>query len=203
MQRNYRAVITRADFLLLASAASLNFAGFFVYVATAPAFLAKLDVTTWGFAWLFMPMIAGIMLGATLSGRLAGRISAHRQITLGYGCMAGGAALNALIVATVPPGVPWHVIPIGVFTVGSSLCAPSLTLLLLDLYPATRGLASSLQGFVQFAFSGVIAGTIAPFLAESLGALAAGMGGFTLLSYALWRVYSARNPSQRSKELIP
>ena len=43
-----------------------------------------------------------------------------------------------------------------------------------------RGLASSLQGFLQFALAAVNAGTIAPMLARSLLALALGMAAFTI-----------------------
>ena len=195
MQRNYRSVIARREFLLLASMPALNFCGFFIYIAVAPAFLQQLGVTTWGFAWLFVPMIAGIMLGATLSGHLAGRIERRRQIAIGYACMATGVALDAAAVAWLAPSVPWHVLPIGVYTFGSSLMTPPFTLLLLDLFPTMRGLASSLQGFVQFAFGGFVSGTIAPMLASSLAGLATGMAGFAAVSYALWIVYRSQHPS--------
>ena len=42
-----------------------------------------------------------------------------------------------------------------------------------------------LQSFVQFTLSGIAAGTVAPFLAHSVGALALGMAGFTLAGFAL------------------
>jgi DHA1 family bicyclomycin/chloramphenicol resistance-like MFS transporter len=90
-------------------------------------------------------------------------------------------------------GVPWSVLPIMIYTMGTSVVMPSVTLLLLDLFPTMRGMAASLQGFVQFTLSAVNAGTIAPFLAHSLKALALGMAGFTLASYALWLVYQCRS----------
>jgi DHA1 family bicyclomycin/chloramphenicol resistance-like MFS transporter len=188
--RNYRAVVTRVDFLLLALIPALNFAAFFLYVAVAPAFLLNLvGVTTNGFAWLFVPMIGGIMIGATLSGRLAGRVSPQRTVRLGYALMFAGAALNLALAWLVPPGVPWSILPIMVYTIGTALLTPTLTLLLLDLFPAQRGMAASLQGFVQFALSAFNAGTIAPLLAHSVAALALGMAGFTGASFALWLVY--------------
>jgi MFS transporter, DHA1 family, multidrug resistance protein len=191
--RNYRAVVTRVDFLLLALIPALNFAAFFIYVAVAPAFLLDLvGVTTNGFAWLFVPLIAGIMIGATLSGRLAGRVSPKRTIRLGYALMFAGAALNLAIAWLVPPGVPWSILPIMVYTIGTAVLTPTLTLMLLDLFPAQRGMAASLQGFVQFALSGFNAGTIAPLLAHSVAALALGMAGFTAASFALWLVYQRR-----------
>ena len=190
--KNYRAVLLRLDFLLLAAIPALNFAAFFVYIATAPAFLGRLGVTTWGFAWLFVPMITGIMIGAAVSGRVAARLTGWRTIGIGYAFMFAGAALEVLAAAAAPPSVPWHVAPITVFTFGSSLAMPSLTLILLDLFPTMRGLASSLQGFVQFAFGGVNAASIAPLLSQSLIGLAFGMLGCTTLSYALWLGYSGR-----------
>jgi MFS family permease len=106
-------------------------------------------------------MLAGIALYAlgSLGCAIARNIeSPQRPIGLGYACMVAGVTLNVIVVALVPPSVPWHVVPIGVYTFGSALMTPSVTLLLLDLYPTLRGRASSLQGFVQFAFPGVTAG---------------------------------------------
>jgi DHA1 family bicyclomycin/chloramphenicol resistance-like MFS transporter len=181
---NYRSVLLRIEFLLLAAIPTLNFAGFFIYIASAPVYLPQLGVTTWGFAWLFVPMIAGIMAGAALSGRMAGRLAPRQTVQAAFAVMLSGVAANAFIVWLVAPGVPWHVVPIMIYTIGSALMMPSVTLLLLDLFPTMRGLASSLQGFVQFAFSGLVAGTIAPFLALSLPGLAAGMAVFALGSVA-------------------
>jgi DHA1 family bicyclomycin/chloramphenicol resistance-like MFS transporter len=194
--RNYRAVLSRVDFLLLALIPALNFCAFFLYIASAPAFLIDLlGVSSLGFAWLFLPMIAGIMAGATLSGRLAGRTSPKRTVRLGYAMMFAGVAINLATCWLVAPGVPWNVLPIMVFTLGSSLAMPSVTLLMLDLFPAIRGMASSLQSFVQFTLSGVVAGTIAPFLAHSVRTLAFGMAGFTLAGFTLWLVYQRRAQS--------
>lgn len=191
--RNYRAVITRFDFLLLAAVPALNFSAFFLYIAAAPAYLVGLlGVSTWGFGWLFVPMIAGIMLGAVISGRLAGRMSPRRTIALGYVFAFAGVGLNLAVVAFVPPSVPWHVLPILVFCIGSAIIMPSITLILLDLFPTMRGLAASLQGFVHFSLSAVNAGTIAPFLSDSLWTLAFGMAAFTLGSFVLWAVYRTR-----------
>jgi len=195
--RNYRAVLSRLDFLLLALIPALNFCAFFLYIASAPAFLMDLlGVSSYGFAWLFIPMILGTMAGASLSGRLAGRASPKRTIRLGYAMMFAGVAVNLATCWLLPPGVPWNVLPIMIYTIGSSLVMPSITLILLDLFPAIRGLASSLQGFVQFALSGLTAGTLAPFVAHSLTTLALGMAGFMLAGFALWLVYQNRARAQ-------
>ena len=191
--RNYVSVLRNRDFLLLATIPALNFAAFFLYIASAPSFLIDLlGVSSYGFAWLFMPMIGGVMIGALVSGRAAGKLSAARTIGLGYLLMFAGATIQMMVAWYVAPGVPWHVLPIMIYTMGSSIVMPSATLLLLDLFPAMRGMASSLQGFVHFVLAAVNAGTIAPFLAQSLKGLAGGMAGFTVLSVALWTLYRRR-----------
>jgi MFS transporter, DHA1 family, multidrug resistance protein len=197
--RNYSTVLRHPDFLLLASIPALNFAAFFVYVAAAPVFLIDLlGVSTYGFAWLFLPMILGVMLGAAISGRAAGRMSPIHTVRLGYILMFAGVAFDLVVAWFVAPGVPWHVLPMMVFTVGSAVAAPSVMLLLLDLFPTMRGLASSLQGFFHFALAAVNAGSIAPLLAHSIKALALGMAGFTLASLCLWLVYLRRLPARAS-----
>jgi DHA1 family bicyclomycin/chloramphenicol resistance-like MFS transporter len=84
------------------------------------------------------------------------------------------------------------VLPIAVYCVGTSVVMPSATLILLDLFPTMRGMASSLQGFINFALSAVNAGTVSPLLAHSLPTLALGMLAFTAASFALWLVYQRR-----------
>jgi DHA1 family bicyclomycin/chloramphenicol resistance-like MFS transporter len=194
---NYRSVLLRREFQLLAFVLALNFAGFFIYIAGAPSFLIDLlGVTTSGFAWLFVPMIGGIMLGAYLSGRFAGRRSPRHTVRLGYALMFAGNALNLAVCWALPPHVAWNVLPVFVYCVGTSLVMPSATLLLLDLFPGMRGMASSLQGFVHFALSALVAGTVAPFLVASLQALALGMLAATVASFTLWLVYQRRARAQ-------
>jgi DHA1 family bicyclomycin/chloramphenicol resistance-like MFS transporter len=190
---SYRSILSKLDFLLLALIPALNFAAFFLYIASAPAFLIDLlGVTTLGFAWLFIPMIGGIMTGALLSGRLAGRRSPLRTIRLGYALMFAGVAANLLVCWLIPAGVPWSVLPIAVYCIGSSVVMPSATLILLDLFPTMRGMASSLQGFVNFMLSAANAGSVSPLLAHSVMTLALGMLAFTFASFALWLLYQRR-----------
>jgi MFS transporter, DHA1 family, multidrug resistance protein len=194
--RNYLGVLRNRQFLLLAAIPALNFAAFFLYIASAPAFLIDLlGVSSYGFAWLFIPMIGGVMMGALISGRAAGRLSAVRTMGLGYVLMFSGAIIQLAVALYVPPAVPWHVLPIMIYTMGSATLAPSAMLLLLDLFPKQRGMASSLQGFVHFVLAAVVAGTIAPFLAQSLKGLALGMAGFTVASAAVWVVYHRQHPA--------
>ncbi len=117
--RNYVNVLRRPEFLLLGAIPALNFAAFFLYIASAPSFLMDLlGVSSYGFAWLFIPMITGVMIGAFISGRTAGMMTPRRTIGLGYILMFIGVATDIGVAALVPPGVPWHVLPIMIYAIG-------------------------------------------------------------------------------------
>ena len=189
----YRRIAADRAFLPLAFAGTLNFNALFVYIASAPAFvlnLLKLDAQH--FAWLFIPAIAGMMTGAFLSGRLAGRLSASATVRLGYTIMLGAAALNVTIALLLPsPRVPWSVLPIGLHAIGIGINFPTLTLLLLDRFPHHRGAVSSVQAFVSLVLSAILAGAISPLVSGSALGLASTAAFATVLGFASWRVYRA------------
>ncbi len=190
LYRNYRTVVFRPEFLLLALTPALNFAGFFIYIAGAPSFLVKLlGVSEQGFAWLFVPMILGVVSGATLAGKLAGRIPPERIIAFGYVFMGAASLLNLGLCLFLPANVMWNVLPIMLYTIGTSMVGPNAFLFLLAIFPTLRGLASSLQGFLQFSLSALISALLVPLIDTSLLALAFGMMAFTLAGGALWIVY--------------
>lgn len=187
---NYLEVGRSGRFLLFSGIIAVNFAGFFIYIPAAPVFLIDhLGVTASGFAWLFLPSIAGIVAGAVISGRVAGKLSPRHTIETGYALMIVAACANLVLCWLRPPELPWNVMPLFVYTCGMSLVMPSISLLLLDLFPTMRGLTSSLQGFMQVALSGIVAGLVSPYLAHSVFALAQGMAGFLLLGFMLWGAY--------------
>jgi len=179
--RTYWKVLTSPPFLLICSAITFNFAGFFIYVLSAPVFLmGHLGVSERAFLWLFGPSMTGLMSGAWISGRLAGKLSLPRTIAAAYAAMGSAAALNVVLNLMLPPGLPWSVLPIFLYTLGMAIAMPSLTLLALDPYPAQRGLAASCQTFLQAGFNAIVAGLIAPALWGSTLTLALGMSGLML-----------------------
>ena len=91
----------------------------------------------------------GLLSGSFLSGKLAGKLSAQQTILRGYLIMGVAVVCNLLINLTIPPSLPWHILPLPLYTLGMSLTMPSLTLLALDRFPAQRGLAASCQMFLQ------------------------------------------------------
>jgi DHA1 family bicyclomycin/chloramphenicol resistance-like MFS transporter len=81
----YREVGINLRFLLLSLAVGFNFNAFFLYILSAPVFLGEhLHLEPDQYAWLFFPCIAGIMIGAHLSGRSAGRHSPASTVRRAY-----------------------------------------------------------------------------------------------------------------------
>lgn len=188
----YRHVAGNVRFLLLAGAAAINFAGFFIYVLSAPAFIYHhLGLNEHQFAWLFMSGVVGMMVGAFLSGRLAGRISPERTVGLGYAIMFAAALYNVLYYVWFPPQLPWSIIHQGLYAVGMTVAMPAITLLLLDLFPRNRGMASSLQGFVHSLLSALNAGVASPLLSGTAAMLAGGMLGLLAIGFGCWRIYAS------------
>lgn len=175
--RTYRKVLSSPPFLFACAALACNFGGFFLYVLSAPVFLMRhLGLPETGFFWLFGNSMLGLIGGSWIAGRLAGKLSPARTIVAGYAVMGCAALLNLGVNLALPPGLPWSVAPLFVYTLGMALAAPSLTLLALDPFPAQRGLAASCQTFLQASFNAAVAGLLAPLLWDSTLTLALGMG---------------------------
>ena len=188
---NYVKLFSSVRFGLLSSAIALNFAGFFLYIASAPAVIYELlKLNENQFAWLFVPAISGVVFGAFLSGRLAGKVSPRRTIRYGYSIMFTAAAFNVFYNFVSAPALPWTVLPVMVYTIGMSLAMPSITLLLLDLFPDNRGLAASLQAAQQSFFTGLASGLLSPYLSWSGLALAAGMAALVVSGCACWYIFA-------------
>ena len=160
-------------FLLLALASGIPFNGMFLYVLSAPTFLGEhLGLAPTQFFWFFVCTISGIMGGAWLSGRLAGRIAPARQIRIGFAIMLTVSLLNLAANVAFQADVRWALFPIALYALGWAMLTPVVTLMVLDLFPARRGMAASLQAFVASAANGIVAGVIAPMVMHSTVTLA-------------------------------
>ena len=155
-------------FILLALASGVPFNGMFLYVLSAPAFLGEsLGLAPTQFFWFFVMTISGIMAGAWVSGRMAGRLAPGQQIKYGFIIMLLIAVINLVANLLFKAHVAWAIFPIAIFAFGWAMMVPVVTLLVLDLYPARRGMASSLQAFVASSANGLVAGVIAPLIMHS------------------------------------
>jgi DHA1 family bicyclomycin/chloramphenicol resistance-like MFS transporter len=134
--------------LLLVS--SFNFAALFTYISAAPAFIVDhLHLGPGDFGWLFVPVVTMMIVGSWLTGRLAGRISGPRFLTLGFGvAVLGGVVQLALDVVGLRT-LPWVLVGPVTTGLGIALVFPIVTLVLLEVRPRHRGTLSSMQSFKQ------------------------------------------------------
>lgn len=184
----------------LAFAMAFGFASQFVYVAAAAIVVPSLlHLGEQAFAVLFVPLIAGMMSGSWLVGRVAEAIPRPRLISIGLGATVLAATVNALLVALgpTPPGGLHPSLLLAVvgpmllgFTV--ALFFSPIQLEVLDMFPHERGSAASASTFASLAFNAVLAGVIVPLVTGSLVDLALCALGLSVLGLGLWAWHLAQ-----------
>jgi DHA1 family bicyclomycin/chloramphenicol resistance-like MFS transporter len=185
--RGYWDLCSDPRFLLLALASGVPFNGMFLYVLAAPAFLGDhLGLAPTQFFWFFLMNIGGIMAGSWLSGRMAGKVAPKRQIRDGFVIMATISLANVAANAFFTPRAAWALWPPGIFAFGWALMVPVVTLLVLDLHPTRRGMASSLQAVIAATANGIVAGVVAPLVMHSTMALALTSIGMLAIGLVAW-----------------
>jgi drug resistance transporter, Bcr/CflA subfamily len=168
LMRESARILVEPRFFWLAWSSGMLFAALWIYIGSAPAIV----MDTWGrgeteFGALFFPVIGGFVLGALLSGRLAGRIEPQTQLWLSLG-ITGIAAVAATSIALVAEhAIVAQQCAMAFTALGVQLGAPVLTLRALDLHPRSRGAVSSLLAFVQLAIASVTLG-VAPLLGAGI-----------------------------------
>ncbi|WP_230347443.1 multidrug effflux MFS transporter [Methylobacillus methanolivorans] len=182
--RNYQAIFGHREFSLLVTAIGANFSAFFLYVLASPVFLIQhLGLSSQQFAWMFMPTVAGMVLGSWLAKRAAGRYNGRQILRFAYAWMALMAAFN-LVISLLPLMHPaLSILPIALFNVGLAFAMPILSISALDCHPKIRGTAASGQAFVQMLLSTISAGLIAPLVWYHPAGLAWAMLGYLLLGW--------------------
>jgi DHA1 family bicyclomycin/chloramphenicol resistance-like MFS transporter len=193
LSRSYWTALRHPAFVALCLSMAFGGGGFLIYVATAPdVVLNILKLRETQFAWLFVPIVTGLISGAALSARLAGRMAPAPTVRLGFGLMSAGALLNMIVCTVLPLRVPWAVLPLTVYTFGFSVLAPVITIQSLDLFPDRRGLASSLQGFAHVVVFALVSGLGARLVYNSGPRHAAAMAFLTALSWLAYKFGYAR-----------
>jgi MFS transporter, DHA1 family, multidrug resistance protein len=174
-------------FLLLAVAVGVPINGTFMYLMATPVFLGEhLGLAPTQFFWFFLVTICGVMSGAAISGRMAGRVAPKRQIRAGYLIMLCAVALNVGANWLFKAHWSWAFWPLGIYCVGWAIMQPALTLLLLDLHPERRGMASSLQIFMGSMANSLTAGVLAPLAMHSTLVMAVTSAGILAVSLGAW-----------------
>jgi DHA1 family bicyclomycin/chloramphenicol resistance-like MFS transporter len=192
--------VTRSlAFHRVAWSAALSFAGQFLYIGMAPIVVHDLlglgELDYW---ILFVPMIAGILVGAQVSSRAAGRIDGRDLVTGALLFSVFGGVVN-LVLASLPieADLPWAVIGPALIAVGTASAYPTLQLLLLDMFPATRGAAVSMFTFFTLILNGVAASALAPIVTESLTVMAAASTALVVAGLVSWSTHLLAVPRER------
>jgi MFS transporter, DHA1 family, multidrug resistance protein len=173
LMRGYFRLGSSARFLTLVLASGIPFNGMFLYVLSAPVFLGEhLGLGPTEFFWFFLLTITGIMLGAYGSGRMAGLVKYKHQIKHGFVIMILVSVVNVALNMAFKAQAWWALPLIAIYAFGWALMVPVVTLMVLDMAPDRRGMASSFQAFVGSMANAAVAGLVAPLVMHSTVALA-------------------------------
>lgn len=191
----YKELGLSGRFILLAISSAIPFNGMFVYILASPVFLGEhLQLQPTQFFWMFLCTIGGIMAGAIVSGRMAGVLAPKRQIRAGFLIMTVASLINIGLTATGLHHPLLAIPPLGMFSFGWAILMPPITLLVLDMNPARRGMASSLQACITSAANGLVAGAIVPWVMGSALALSLVSAGFLTVGLSAWLYLHRRWP---------
>ncbi len=184
---HYWEVGRHGRFLLRSIGYALALSAILIYVASAPAFVFNiLHLTVKDFGWLFLPLIGGMTLGSFLSGRLSHRVTPRNLIRAGFAIMIAATVANLIYTSLCTAVIPWAVMPVGVYGLGTALALPAMLLTILELFPRVRGMASSLQGFISMGVFAIGSGVICPLIFDSAFHLATGVAAGLALSMLCW-----------------
>ena len=181
-------VLRHPEFLMLAFAAAINFSSIAVFIGAAPGIVEK----HWGqgetsYWMLFVPVIAGILVGAVGSGRMAGKVDLVLQVRLGI-AMTFTVSLVRVGLHFTLGDIPILAQQVLLFIagVGAQFAFPVLTLRMLDLFPAARGTAASAQAFVALLVTAFTLGIVSVKVLERLEWLAWASFVYTWLAALCW-----------------
>ncbi|HNV13307.1 MAG TPA: MFS transporter [Dermatophilaceae bacterium] len=156
-------------------------------MSAAPAFIVDhLHLGPGDFGWLFVPVVTMMIVGSWLTGRLAGRISGPRFLTLGFGvAVLGGVVQLALDVVGLRT-LPWVLVGPVTTGLGIALVFPIVTLVLLEVRPRHRGTLSSMQSFSNTMLNAIVAGALVPLVSASLAGLTGAAVTFSIAGWLVW-----------------
>ncbi|WP_026035842.1 multidrug effflux MFS transporter [Cupriavidus sp. BIS7] len=201
LARGYMGMLSSRRFMALALAnAGVNLA-IYIYVFAAPRFVYQhLGLGAQSFGWLFIPIVTGIIAGALVAHRIAGRTSPEASVILGHAVMLVAGAVNVAVTVMHAPAMPWALVALPVFAAGMMMTQPSLQLLALDCFPERRGLASSGYVTVQQVGNLLSSALLVPLLLDSTVKMALGMAGLQLAAFAAFHVARRRGAEGAASE---
>lgn len=184
---NYGKVLCHRVFILRALSIAMIFIGVAIYISSAAPYIINiLGLSETSFAWMFIPMTLGMLGGSSASRRLARKVAPSRLTFIGFALMLGATFTSVVYTSVATPQVPWAVIPLGIYTLGMTLAVPGMTVQVLSIFPQMRGLAASLQSFVQMGIFALVSAFVAPLLFHSAQWLAIAHFTGVVIAALLW-----------------
>jgi len=165
----------------------ISFAGLFLYVTGSPALIfdiLKLDSSS--FAYQFVPMTSGIVIGSFISGRLSHHLSSKQIVSIAQLVMVIACIFNVWQLYFMDVSIFSVVAPLALYAVGIAIQLPALSVLALDCFPHNRGAASAVQGFVHTMLATLITAIVVPIVASSLTGFVLTQVGVFAVALILW-----------------
>lgn len=186
---NYGRALGNPRFMLMIAGLALLFSGIALYVSSASAYvIGILGLKETDFGWLFIPLTIGMLTGSSLARRLARKVPSQKLTLLGFSIALLATLASVLYTRYFTPTVPLAVLPILFYNLGSAIAMPGMTVTVLSIFPQMRGLAASMQSFVQMGFFSLVSAFVAPCVFHSAEALAWTHLAGVALAAVLWTI---------------
>jgi len=186
--RIYQNILTNSRFLRVVFTLAFAFGGLFIYIAGSPTVVYDfLGLKSTDFAWQFVPMVAGMMAGAAFSARVSRQWPLVRTVSTGLGIIFVASSLNLALSLFTQPSLITVVAPLVIYAFGIAMAMPAISVIAMDFYPANRGAATSVQGFMQAMMNAFVASLLVPFINHQWHHFALATWLFCLIAIGLWR----------------
>jgi DHA1 family bicyclomycin/chloramphenicol resistance-like MFS transporter len=196
-----RIVLTDGPYLRLAFAGIFGFASQFIYIMGAPIIVLQLlGKGEQDFWMLFVPMVAGMMLGSFVNSRAAHRVAPQAHVTRAMIALVAAALASVVVAAWAGNQLPWVMIFPSVIAFAMATSFPILQLAMLDRFPTRRGGAASGQAFTQLLFNAALSGLIVPLVATSMLSIAIVSAAFGILGGLFWLWHVKRPAPARTDQ---
>jgi DHA1 family bicyclomycin/chloramphenicol resistance-like MFS transporter len=86
-------------------------------------------------------------------------------------------------------------LPVGLYSFGWAVVVPVVTLILLDLFPERRGMASSVQAFLGSVANALVAGVLVPLVMHATMTLALASAALMAVGLVAWMAVRRHLPS--------
>jgi MFS transporter, DHA1 family, multidrug resistance protein len=145
-------------FLGYVLACGLGMGGTFAYVAGSSFVLQNVyGLSPLAYGLVFAVNAFGLIIGAQVSGRLAGPFGVSSLLTAGLVTMVAGGAVLFAVVSTRVVGLAGVIPALWVIMFASGFIAPNAAALAMQRYPGAAGSAAAVLGSFQFGVAAVIA----------------------------------------------